>query len=155
MRQVFTASCFIAFERKVLLINHKFLDMWLPVGGELHPNEAPMEGAHREALEETAIEVEFRHHARQPHGTPAGFLGYEEHSAGSKGQHMNFCFLGHAMTWGRGMKIEMGLPPTPMSDGSWSGYRWVHPGEFGTYSDLKMPPNVRDLLLMIAPILSA
>jgi 8-oxo-dGTP pyrophosphatase MutT (NUDIX family) len=157
MRRVFTASCFIAFEGKVLLINHKFLGLWLPVGGELEPNESPMEGAYREAQEETRIHVEFRHHARQPQGTPPGFIGYEEHPAGSKGEHMNFCFLGHAMNRiidGKlGSPFEPGLSPVPHGDGSWSEYRWVHPGEPGTYADLRTPPNVRDLLSLIAPLL--
>lgn len=153
MRQVFTASCFVCFEGKVLLVHHKLLDLWLPVGGELKENESPLQGAYREVLEETGIEVEFPRVHRQPRGTPAGFLGYEEHPAGPKGYHMNFCFMGLAVTWNKGQAIEEGLPPTPLSDGSWAGYRWVTPGHPGAYRDLTMPFNVQDLLLMISGLM--
>jgi ADP-ribose pyrophosphatase YjhB (NUDIX family) len=169
MRRVFTASCFIAFERRVLLIHHNLLDLWLPVGGELETKpvvynngyeekvenelESPQEGARREALEETGFEVSFTNHGpRQPYGTPLGFLGYEEHEAGPKGIHMNFCFWGfatHSMYDGKLVPIRPGGHPHPKSDGSWNGFRWVVPGDASTYADLRMPVNVRDCLMMI------
>jgi ADP-ribose pyrophosphatase YjhB (NUDIX family) len=168
MRRVFTASCFIYYERQVLLIHHNLLDLWLPVGGELETKplvlnheerveyelETPQEGAQREALEETGIFVSFsnRGSVRHPHGTPLGFLGYEEHEAGPKGIHMNFCFWGFATHTKKGdelIPIHPGMRPTPKGDGSWKDFRWVVPGDASTYADLRMPVNVRDCLMMI------
>lgn len=42
---------------KLLLINHKKLNKWLPAGGHLEENEVPHEAAEREVLEETGITV--------------------------------------------------------------------------------------------------
>lgn len=163
MRQVFTASVFIMFEEKVLLIHHNLLDKWLPVGGEIeqvHEDlfETPMEAAYREALEETGISVTFDARPDLPSGTPAGLIGYEEHSAGPKGLHMNFCFLGRAISvkgaCGRIVGLEPGEGfPTPISDGSWNNCVWVNPKDKSSYAGLVMPQNVRDLLGVIDGIL--
>lgn len=59
MERQFTATVYIISHQRVLLIFHKKLNKWLPPGGHLNPNETPAEGAKREALEETGIEIEF------------------------------------------------------------------------------------------------
>jgi 8-oxo-dGTP pyrophosphatase MutT (NUDIX family) len=58
----FTATVYIIAEEKVLLIYHRKLAKWLPAGGHLEPNELPPEGAKREALEETGLEIELMSH---------------------------------------------------------------------------------------------
>jgi 8-oxo-dGTP diphosphatase len=78
---------------EVLVIHHRRLDTWLPVGGELEPGETPLEAAARELREETGLEGRFPLLEGAPEGVPAGYLGYEEHLAGSKGLHMNFVFV--------------------------------------------------------------
>jgi 8-oxo-dGTP pyrophosphatase MutT (NUDIX family) len=78
---------------RVLLIKHKRLKTWLPVGGELEAGETPSDAAVRELFEETGLRGTPVAIADAVVGTPAGLLAYEEHSAGSKGLHMNFCFL--------------------------------------------------------------
>lgn len=55
--------------------------------------ETPLEAAQRELREETGLSGKFEEGQGAVHGTPNGFIGYEEHAAGSKGLHMNFCFL--------------------------------------------------------------
>lgn len=57
----FTATVYILHEKSVLLLYHQKLNKWLPPGGHLEPNELPSDGARREALEETGLEVEFFH----------------------------------------------------------------------------------------------
>ena len=52
-----------------------------------------MEAAQRELQEETGLYGTFMPVAGSVQGTPNGLIAYEEHSAGSKGLHMNFCFL--------------------------------------------------------------
>lgn len=77
---------------QILLILHKRLGVWLPPGGECMPGETPLEAAARELHEETGLSGRFP--ATSPiEGTPPGYLGYEEHIAGSKGRHMNFVFV--------------------------------------------------------------
>lgn len=74
------------------MIRHRRLNAWLPVGGEVEPGETPLEAARRELREETGLVGAFPH-GLGVNGTPEGFIGYEEHTAGSKGLHMNFAFV--------------------------------------------------------------
>lgn len=57
MLRQFTATVYIIDNQRVLLIYHRKLHKWLPPGGHLEPNELPSEGAKREALEETGLEI--------------------------------------------------------------------------------------------------
>lgn len=53
----FTVATFVVHGGRVLLLRHKRLDMWLPPGGHIEPNELPDEAAVREVLEEAGIQV--------------------------------------------------------------------------------------------------
>jgi 8-oxo-dGTP pyrophosphatase MutT (NUDIX family) len=55
----FTVAIFVVHEQKVLLIHHRKLDKWLPVGGHIELDEDPEQAALREAQEESGIEVEL------------------------------------------------------------------------------------------------
>lgn len=55
----FTVATFVIHNEKVLLLWHRKLEMWLPPGGHIDPNELPDEAAVREVLEETGLEVEL------------------------------------------------------------------------------------------------
>ena len=59
MKKEFTASTYIFDGAKVLLVLHKKLKKWLPVGGHVEPNETPEEAAKREAKEEAGIDIEL------------------------------------------------------------------------------------------------
>jgi 8-oxo-dGTP diphosphatase len=78
---------------EVLVICHRRLGTWLPVGGELVTGETPLEAAGRELYEETGLHGEFPALTGACDGVPPGYLGYEEHQAGSKGLHLNFVFV--------------------------------------------------------------
>jgi 8-oxo-dGTP pyrophosphatase MutT (NUDIX family) len=52
-----TATAYIVSGGRTLLLWHAKLKMWLPPGGHLEPNEDPVQGARREALEEAGLEV--------------------------------------------------------------------------------------------------
>jgi 8-oxo-dGTP pyrophosphatase MutT (NUDIX family) len=55
----FTVAIFIVHEARVLLIHHRKLDKWLPLGGHIELDEDPEQAALREAKEESGLDVEL------------------------------------------------------------------------------------------------
>src|SRR4051812_14205222 len=55
----FTVAIFAVRDDKVLLIHHRKLDKWLPLGGHIELDEDPEQAALREAREESGFEVEL------------------------------------------------------------------------------------------------
>jgi 8-oxo-dGTP pyrophosphatase MutT (NUDIX family) len=55
----FTVAIFVVRDSKVLLIHHRQLDKWLPLGGHIELDEDPEQAAIREAREESGLEVEL------------------------------------------------------------------------------------------------
>lgn len=55
----FTVAIFVVHQRKILLIHHRKLDKWLPLGGHIELDEDPEIAALREAKEESGLEVEL------------------------------------------------------------------------------------------------
>jgi len=55
----FTVAIFVVHRGKVLLIHHRKLDKWLPLGGHVELDEDPEQAALREAREESGFEVEL------------------------------------------------------------------------------------------------
>jgi len=55
----FTVAIFVVHDGKVLLIHHRKLDKWLPLGGHIELDEDPEIAALREAKEESGLEVEL------------------------------------------------------------------------------------------------
>lgn len=58
MRKDFVATGFIVSSGKVLLVRHRKLGLWLPVGGHIEAGETPEEALRREIMEEVGLEVE-------------------------------------------------------------------------------------------------
>lgn len=55
----FTVAIFVVHAGKVLVIHHRALDRWLPLGGHIELDEDPEAAALREAREESGLEVEL------------------------------------------------------------------------------------------------
>jgi 8-oxo-dGTP pyrophosphatase MutT (NUDIX family) len=55
----FTVAIFVVHDGKILLIHHRKLDKWLPLGGHIELNEDPEQAALREAKEEGGLDVEL------------------------------------------------------------------------------------------------
>ncbi|MFL5263246.1 MAG: NUDIX domain-containing protein [Anaeromyxobacteraceae bacterium] len=127
-RRAFSVAIFCRNGGEVLLVRHRRLGTWLPVGGEIEPGETPLEAARRELREETGLAGAFPA-GLGVDGTPPGLIGYEEHPAGSKGLHMNFAFVADVASRALAACDE------------WSEARWVASAE-----GLDCPQNVRELV---------
>src|SRR6185436_15045325 len=55
----FTVAIFVVFQGKVLVIHHRQLNKWLPLGGHIELDEDLEQAALREAREESGLEVEL------------------------------------------------------------------------------------------------
>ena len=128
-RRAFSVAVYARRGDRVLVIEHRRLKTWLPIGGELEQGETPLEAAVRELREETGLAGNFRPIAGALDGVPPGLIGYEEHIAGSKGLHMNFVFVA---------EILAGADVQPNEEfGAW---RWLSRAELDR---LESPLNVR------------
>jgi 8-oxo-dGTP diphosphatase len=128
-RRAFSVAIFARNGGAVLLVRHRRLGTWLPVGGEIEPGETPLEAARRELREETGLEGAFPG-GLGVDGTPPGLIGYEEHLAGSKGLHMNFAFV-----------ADVDRRELAACD-EWDGARWVRAEDL---AGISCPENVRQL----------
>lgn len=66
----FTVAIFVVQDRRILLILHRNLKKWLPLGGHIELDEDPEQAALREAKEESGLDVELL--GERPPTTEAG-----------------------------------------------------------------------------------
>jgi len=92
-RRAWSVSLYCRHEGAVLLVRHKDLKKWVPLGGEMQAGETPLEAARRELLVEAGFEDVTFPAIHPVVGAPPGLLLYEEHEAGDDGTHLNFAFI--------------------------------------------------------------
>ena len=68
MKTDLVVAGYIYYNDKVLLVHHKKLDLWLPVGGHIESNETPDEALHREVKEEVGMDIEILNKSDLPAG---------------------------------------------------------------------------------------
>ena len=66
MKTDLVVAGYVIDEDKVLLIHHKKLNLWLPVGGHIDENETPDQALLREIEEEVGINVEILNQSNIP-----------------------------------------------------------------------------------------
>jgi len=121
-RKAFSVSAYATHEGRVLLVNHVKQQAWVPLGGEIEPNESPIEALERELREEAGWEKHRDYEV-------TSMILFEEHEAGPKGIHMNFNFLVKAKA------------PSLNPNEEFAAYAWVE-----SETDLDpMPDNVRGI----------
>ena len=129
LRRAFSVAVYARRGGEVLVIHHRRLQTWLPVGGELEAGEMPLQAAERELREETGLVGDFFALDGADDGVPPGLLGYEEHIAGSKGMHMNFVFV-----------AEVPLDAVVVPNDEFGEFRWI---DGAALALLESPLNVR------------
>ena len=123
----FTVAIFVVHEARVLLIHHRQLDRWLPLGGHIELHEDPEQAALREAHEESGLEVELV--GERPPTTGPGtraliaprFL--DIHRINATHEHIGMIY------WARPRRGEVTLAPAEHHD-----IRWCAAGELDSLS---------------------
>ena len=95
MKTDLVVAGYIFNKDKVLLIHHRKLDLWLPVGGHIDKDETPNEALFREIKEEVGIDVEILNKSDIPAvGNVKQNLAAPFHvNIHSVGDHEHCCFF--------------------------------------------------------------
>lgn len=85
-----TGSAIVIGPRGVVLLKHRRLGLWLQPGGHIEAGESPWEGARREAIEETGLELQFAEvdDAGMPH-----LVHVDVHAGGRGHTHLDLRYV--------------------------------------------------------------
>lgn len=87
-----TGSAIVVGRRGVVLHLHKRLGIWLQPGGHIEPGELPWDGARREAIEETGLDVQHPTIGREPIQVPE-LIHVDVHPAARGHTHLDLRYL--------------------------------------------------------------
>jgi ADP-ribose pyrophosphatase YjhB (NUDIX family) len=131
----FTVSAFIGHNNKVLLVFHKKLKRWLPVGGHIELDEDPEQALFREISEECGLQVEilaskpeFKDKGRKALLTP-NYL--DIHDISETHKHVGLTYFAKAKS------NEAKLAPEEHDDIKWFSEADLDNPEFAITDDIK------------------
>jgi 8-oxo-dGTP diphosphatase len=128
----FTVAIFVVRDGKVLLVHHRQLGKWLPLGGHVELDEDPEAAALREAKEESGLDVELLGERPPTTGTGTRALiaprFLDIHRITDTHEHIGMIY------WARPKTGELALSATEHDD-----IRWCSMGELDA---LEPPPDM-------------
>ncbi len=99
----FTVSCYIVHDQKVLLVDHRELKKWLPIGGHIELDEDPDQALQREIKEECGLQVEIVGEKPDMNSPGTKFLyrpsGINIHDINTTHRHTVLVYYGRALTF--------------------------------------------------------
>lgn len=131
----FVVNAYIVFENKVLLVLHKKLKTWLPIGGHIELNEDPEEALYKEIAEECGLRVKIL--AKRPplkdHGTKALLAPryLDIHKITSKHRHVALTYFATASS----SKVK--LAEDEHDNIRWFSSEDLNDANFGIKGDIK------------------
>lgn len=78
---------------RVLLIHHRKLNKWLPVGGHIEPNETPDGAVKREAREEVGLKLKFVHYPKPRRGNMREYAHPFYQNVHHVKDHLHYCLF--------------------------------------------------------------
>jgi 8-oxo-dGTP pyrophosphatase MutT (NUDIX family) len=135
MKTDFVVAGYIFNKGKVLLIKHKKLGLWLPVGGHIDENETPDAALLREIKEETNLDARILgNNGISPEGNVKKNLAVPFHAnVHSVGDHDHCCFF----------YLCKALNPKKLKiNNELDDFRWVYKAEL---SGKEIPADVRNI----------
>ena len=135
MKTDLVVAGYIIHENKVLLIHHKKLNLWLPVGGHIEKDETPDEAMIREAKEEIGIDVEIHNMSELPFGSNVSKnLAVPFHvNVHKAGDHEHCCFFYLCTCKNNSLEIDKNEV---------NGFQWFNSDEL---KDEKVPLDVKHI----------
>lgn len=113
----FAVAVFVVADGKVLLVHHRNLNRWLPLGGHVELDEDPEQAAVREAREESGLEVELlgeRPPIAEPGTRPLIAPRFMDiHRITESHQHIGLIY------WARPVRGTLALAPAEHHDIRW------------------------------------
>ncbi|MBI2542208.1 NUDIX domain-containing protein [Candidatus Woesearchaeota archaeon] len=134
MKTDLVVAGFIFRKNKVLLVHHKKLNLWLPVGGHINLDETPDDALLREIREETGVDaVTLNKNETGMGGNVKNNLAVPFHvNVHSAGDHNHCCFFYVCKAKNKNIKINDEL----------KGFKWL--AKEGLDKDY-IPKDVREI----------
>ena len=91
----FVVTFYIVYRNKVLLVHHRLLKKWVPLGGHIELDEDPDEALVREIKEECGLRVQFPKRRKAMKGTKPLYLPdfLDTHYFSKKHRHISLIYF--------------------------------------------------------------
>src|SRR3989344_7874369 len=131
----FTVVAYIIYKNKVLMVKHKKINAWLPVGGHIELHEDPEEALLREIKEECGVDVKIIASKPNIKDTEVKSIYRPQYVNIHKvnGIHKHFVFIYFA----KALSNKVKLAENEHSDIRWFSIQDLNNQKYGVWSDIK------------------